>query len=78
MNGRRFGWRDGLALVQIIITTCTAGACALIVGIPVARVAFRHGWLAGVVVVVIVACVALAPLGQLLAYLPVRPHDGRR
>lgn len=73
---RKLKARDVVNLLQLTVSTFTAGACALIVGIPVAKIAFSWSAYAGALALAVVFIIAVSPLVALLRYVPEDDDSG--
>lgn len=54
--------RDGLVILQSLLTMLTLSICLLIVAVPIVRVAFTWSTMAGSVVLFVAMCIVVAPI----------------
>lgn len=75
MNAPRWNKYRIAAACQLAVTAGTAAACAVIVGWPIARVAWHWSPLAGVAVGVLTVIVAITPLIGLVSMPDDKPEE---
>lgn len=61
--------RDVANLIIVFVPACTVGICLVIVGIPIAEIAFGWSPWAGVGVILAVLAFAISPMARVLAIL---------